>query len=186
MVDRPVMWRQATATGSSWNDTWNWRCTYSLGISGYGHFSFSLNSWAMLGWSLSGRPSSHTPIHQSASWPTPVTQHLSIEPTRDDSQWALNSMSEKCRPGKRSGTPPPISWQISVWGTTGCITAWVTMRLAAIFSVMGWLTCWAFSIMTRSVSASGSFTLMPPVWVWTNTLIPESWIAAHTGSKSRV
>ena len=62
------------------------------------------------------------------------------------------------------------------------MTAWVTMRFAAIFSVIGWLTCWAFSIMTFSVSASGSLTLMPPVWVWTNTLIPLPWIAAHTGS----
>ena len=84
--------------------------------------------------------------------------------------------------GKRSGTPPPISWQMSVCGTIGCMTAWVTIRLAAPFSVIGWLTCWAFSIMTFSVSASGSSTLMPPVWVWTKTLIPESWIAAHTGS----
>ena len=33
-VDSPVMCRHATATGSSWNETWNWRCTYSLGVSG--------------------------------------------------------------------------------------------------------------------------------------------------------
>ena len=72
------MWRQATATGSSWNCTWNWRCTYSLGCSGYGHFSLSLNSCAMSGWSSIGRVSSHLPSHQSASWPMPVTQHLSM------------------------------------------------------------------------------------------------------------
>jgi hypothetical protein len=99
MVDTPVMWRQATATGSSWNWTWNWRFTYSLGVSGYGHFSFSLKSCAMSGWSFAGRESSHFPSHQSASWPMPVTQHLSIAPTSDDSQWALNSMSEKWRSG---------------------------------------------------------------------------------------
>ena len=93
------MWRQATATGSSWNDTWNWRCTYSLGISGYGHFSLSRNSCAMSGWSSAGRLSSQCPSHQSASWPMPVTQHLSMEPTSDASQWALNSISEKCRSG---------------------------------------------------------------------------------------
>ncbi len=80
------MCRQATATGSSWNETWNWRFTYSLGISGYGHFSLRRNSWAMPGWSSSGRSSSQTPIHQSGSWPMPVIQHLSIEPTSDDSQ----------------------------------------------------------------------------------------------------
>ena len=50
-------------------------------------------------------------------------------------------MSEKCRSGKRSGTPPPISWQMSCCGTIGCMTAWVTIRLAAAFSVIGWLTC---------------------------------------------
>ena len=93
------MCRQATATGSSWNCTWNWRCTYSLGLSGYGHFSLSRNSWAMFGWSSAGRESSHLPSHQSASWPMPVTQHLSMPPTSDASQWALNSISEKWRSG---------------------------------------------------------------------------------------
>ena len=93
------MCRQAMATGSSWNCTWNWRCTYSLGVSGYGHFSLSLNSWAMFGWSSIGRESSHLPSHQSASWPMPVTQHLSMPPTSDASQWALNSISEKWRSG---------------------------------------------------------------------------------------
>ena len=53
----------------------------------------------MSGWSLAGRESSHLPSHQSASWPMPVTQHLSIAPTSDDSQWALNSISEKWRSG---------------------------------------------------------------------------------------
>ena len=43
------------------------------------------------------RPS--TPSHQSASWPIPVTQHLSMLPTSDASQWALNSISAKWRSG---------------------------------------------------------------------------------------
>ena len=55
----------------------------------------------------------------------PVIQHLSIDPTSDDSQWALNSMRAKCSPGKRSGTPPPISWQMTCCGTIGWYTAWV-------------------------------------------------------------
>ena len=56
---------------------------------------------------------------------------------------------------------------------------------SAIFSVIGWFTCSAFSSMIRSVSASGSSTLMPPVWVCTNTLMPLPWMAAQTGSSSR-
>src|SRR3954453_20462086 len=79
----PLMCRDATATGSSWNCTWNCRLTYSLGVSGYGHFSLSRNSCAMPGWSVGGRVSSHTPSHQSASCPVPVTQPLSIAPIRD-------------------------------------------------------------------------------------------------------
>src|SRR6478672_10289106 len=99
MLDTPVMWRHATATGSSWNETWNWRATYSLGVSGYGHLSFRRKSCATLGWSVGGRVSSQIPSHQSGSWPMPVTQHLSMAPTSDASQCALNSISEKCRLG---------------------------------------------------------------------------------------
>ena len=72
----------------------------------------------MFGLVVAGRVSSHLPSHQSASWPMPVTQHLSMPPTSDASQWALNSISEKCRSGKRSGTPPPMSWQMSCCGTS--------------------------------------------------------------------
>ena len=59
-VDSPVMCRQAMATGSSWNCTWNWRCTYSLGISGYGHFSLRLEQLRHVGLVVGGpacRPS---------------------------------------------------------------------------------------------------------------------------------
>ena len=63
--------------------------------------------------------------------------------------------------------------------------AWVTIRLDADFSVIGWLTWAADSMTTLSVTASGSLTFTPPVWVWMNTCTPLAWAAAHTGSKSR-
>ncbi len=47
----------------------------------------------------------------------PVTQHLSMAPTIDASQCALNSISAKCRSGKRSGTPPPMSSHMTCCGT---------------------------------------------------------------------
>ena len=78
IVDSPVMCRQATATGSSWNETWNWRCTYSLGISGYGHFSLRRNSWAMPGWSSSGRvvvPHADPPVGVLADAGDPALVH---------------------------------------------------------------------------------------------------------------
>src|SRR5581483_2285137 len=62
---------------------------------------------------------------------------------------------------------------------------WVTMRLAADCSVMGWLTCAADSITTLSVVDVGSFTFTPPVWVWMNTCTPLDCAADHTGSSWR-
>ena len=66
------------------------------------------------------------------------------------------------------------------------MTACVTIRLAAAFSVIGWLTCAAFSSTTLRVVASGSLTFTPPVWVWKNGWRPVAESAAHTGSRSRV
>ena len=45
------------------------------------------------------------------------------------------------------------------------MTAWVTIRLAAIFSVMGWFTCWAFSSMIRK---KGQWAI---IWarIWTRS-----------------
>ena len=100
------MWRAATATGSSANCTWIWRRTYSLGLSGSGHFALMLNSRPMDGWSFGARLSSQKPSHQSGSWPVPVRHALSIEPRYDTSQPALNSIRLKCRFGNRSQTPP--------------------------------------------------------------------------------
>ena len=51
-------------------------------------------------------------------------------------------------------------------GASVLYTAWVTMRLAAAFSVIGWFTWAAFSRTTLRVTASSSWTLTPPVWVW--------------------
>ena len=59
------------------------------------------------------------------------------------------------------------------------------MRFDAVFSVIGWLTCFAWSTMTFSVVDSGSFTFTPPVCVWMNTCTPLATAASHTGSKSR-
>src|ERR1700730_17092111 len=62
---------------------------------------------------------------------------------------------------------------------------WVIIRLAADFSVMGWLTCAADSMTTFNVVDAGSSTFTPPVWVCMNTCTPLACAAAHTGSKSR-
>src|SRR6516162_5683510 len=62
---------------------------------------------------------------------------------------------------------------------------WVIIRLDADFSVMGRLTCSAFSFTTFNVVASGSFTLTPPVWVWMKTCTPLACVADHTGSSWR-
>ena len=81
----PVMCRHATATGSSWNDTWNWRCTYSLGVSGYGHFSFRRNSCAMLGWSFVGAgvvPVPEPPVGVLADAGDPALVHAARPATR--------------------------------------------------------------------------------------------------------
>ena len=98
-VDTPVMCRHATATGSSWNDTWNWRCTYSLGIERVGPLVVQAEELRHARLVVVGAGVVPDPSHQSASWPMPVTQHLSIAPTSDASQCALNSISAKCRSG---------------------------------------------------------------------------------------
>src|SRR5690349_23373321 len=112
------------------------------------------------------------PNHQSASCPMPVTQHLSMAPTNDASQCALNSISEKCNDGYRSATPPPMSSQISCDGTMGLYTACVIMRFDADSSVIGWLTCLACSMTTLSVVDAGSSTFTPPACVWTTASNP--------------
>ncbi len=94
----------------------------------------------------------------------------------------MNSISAKCRSGKRSGTPPPISSHIRRSGTIGPYTHCVIIRLDAAFSVIGSLTCAADSMTTFNVVASESSTLIPPVCVWMHTCMPLACTAAHTGS----
>src|SRR5262249_46962463 len=112
-------------------------------------------------------------------------QHLSIEPTNDPSQCALNSINAKCRSGYRSATPPPINSQITCCGIIGPYTHCVIIRLDADFPVIGWFTCSACDMTTLSVVDSGSLIFTPPVCVWMNTCTPLACAAAQTGSKSR-
>src|SRR5678816_3547674 len=91
----------------------------------------------MLGWSDAGRVSSQYPSHQSASWPMPVTQHLSIAPTNDASQRALNSINAKCRPGYRPGTPPAPRAPRGGWGTAVLRPGCGIVRFGAGLSVIG-------------------------------------------------
>src|SRR3974390_1786596 len=62
---------------------------------------------------------------------------------------------------------------------------WVTMRLDADFSVIGWLTWAAFSFTTFNVVASGSLNLTPPRWVWMKTCTLLACAADQTGSSWR-
>ncbi len=178
--------RQAIATGSSWNDTWICRCTYSLGMSGYGQRSFRRNSCAMPGWSSSGRSSSHVPAHQSRNCPTPSVHALSIAAIVATSQWALNSTSTKWRSGNRSRTPLPTSDTTIRCGTTGAITAADINRstISSSFS-SSWFCVRAVAIMPWSVGAACWLTFTPPVATWKATSMPFACAAAHTRSSAR-
>ena len=116
----------------------------------------------------------------------PVTQALSMPPISETSQWALNSISPKCRSGNRSGTPPPTSWHMSWLATKGWpMNAWVNIRSEASRPSIAMLACIAMSVTDFIVEDSGSSTFTPPVAVWKNTGVPLAWAAAHTGSKFR-
>ena len=71
-------------------------------------------------------------------------------------------------------------------GTIGLYTAWVIIRFDADFSVIGWLTCFACSITTRSVVRLGVVHLHAAgLRVEEHAARRSPLAAAHTGSRSR-
>src|SRR6516225_7399026 len=114
----------------------------------------------------------------------PVTQALSIPPTSDTSQCALNSIRQKWSSGYRSGTPPAMSSMMICCGLIVFITACVFVRFAASWASMGRFSSSAMARTCFNAIDSASPTFTPPVAQWKNTCAPIARVAAHNGASS--
>ena len=181
------MCRQAIATGSSWNETWIWRCTYSLGMSGYGQRSLSRNSCAMPGWSSAGRSSSHVPAHQSRNCPTPSVHALSIaamvrdEPVRVELHQQEVQVGEPLEhPAAHERNDDSLRNHRRHHGMRSQpIDDQLVVQLLVVLRASG-----RHHALERRAAASW-FTFTPPVATWKATSIPFACAAAHTRSSAR-